>query len=129
MIEQNCIYPDLDYYDQGCLHLTGFNESKLVAYSRILPSQLKYSEASIGRVIVLPECRGTNIANELVNGSIKELYKNFGNQIIRIGAQAHLEKFYSRFGFKTISSPYDEDGIMHIDMTLLIGEFQEFSKI
>lgn len=129
VIEQNCIYPDLDYYDQGCLHLTGFKDGKPVAYSRILPPNLKYPEASIGRVIVLPEFRGTNIANELVNTSIKDLYKSFGEQIIKIGAQAHLEKFYMRFGFQTISDPYDEDGIMHIDMKLICGDFKEFLKM
>ena len=82
----------------------------------------------MGRVIVLPESRGTNVANELVNTSIEEIYKNFGPQKIKIGAQAHLEKFYMRFGFKTISEPDDEDGIMHIDMILANDAFTVFNK-
>lgn len=116
VVEQNCVYPDLDDYDKHCYHLLGFEGDELICCSRILPPGVKYEQASIGRVALKKERRGIGIADELMNTSISDLYKLFGKVPIKIGAQAYLENFYSKFGFKTISEPYDEDGILHIDM-------------
>lgn len=118
VVEQNCVYPDLDGIDSGCHHLIGYRNNEIICCSRILPAGLKYKQASIGRIALKKELRGSGIANTLVEKSLGELFMLHGKVPVKIGAQAHLEKFYMRFGFKTISLPYDEDGIMHIDMML-----------
>ena len=116
VVEQNCVYADLDDYDKNCYHLLGYEKDELLCCSRILSGGVKYDQASIGRVALKKERRGAGIADELMNTSINYLYKLFGKVPIKIGAQAYLENFYSKFGFKTISEPYDEDGILHIEM-------------
>ena len=119
VVEQNCVYADLDDYDKHCYHLLGYDGEELICCSRILSPGLKYEHASIGRVALKKERRGNGIADELMKNSIDYLYKIFGVVPVKIGAQAYLENFYSKFGFKTISEPYDEDGILHIDMLKL----------
>jgi ElaA protein len=71
---------------------------------------------SIGRVVTSPSTRGSGLGRELVAHGIACAVALHPGHAIKIGAQAHLEKFYGGFGFVTVSAPYDEDGIMHIDM-------------
>ena len=74
---------------------------------------MRFPELSIGRVIIAPEARGTGLGKELMKRGIEAA----GGVPIRLGAQAHLEKFYGDLGFVRASEPYDEDGIMHVEMT------------
>jgi ElaA protein len=112
VVEQTCAYLDPDGADQSSRHLWADEGGVIHAYLRIVPAGEKFAEISIGRVITAPEARGTGLGKELMRRGIAAC----GAAPIRIGAQAHLEKFYGELGFARASEPYDEDGIPHIEM-------------
>ena len=120
ILEQTCLYPDMDGLDQDAHHLLGWRvidgKRRLAAYMRVLAPGAKYVEMSLGRVVTAPVARGTGIGRELLAQGIAHAERQHPGHQIRIGAQQHLEKFYASYGFVTVSAPYDEDGIMHIDM-------------
>ncbi|KAA3618944.1 MAG: GNAT family N-acetyltransferase [Calditrichaeota bacterium] len=120
IIEQTCLFPDIDGLDQKSWHLLGYSKledgSQLVAYSRILPAGLSFAEASIGRIITSKRARGTGAGIELMEESIRHLEKMWGKVPIKIGAQEYLIKFYRKFGFEIVDEPYVEDGIPHVHM-------------
>jgi ElaA protein len=120
VLEQTCLYPDIDGLDTGAHHLLGWRTLEgrrtLVAGLRCLAPGAKYDEMSLGRVVSAPSARGTGLGRELVAQGIAHATRLHPGHAIRIGAQAHLERFYGGFGFVTVSAPYDEDGIMHVDM-------------
>ena len=115
IVEQNCPYPEIDGKDPQCLHLFFKDCDNIKAYARILPPGLSYTEPSIGRVIVSADSRGTGLGYKLLDESVKASLKEY-NQPIKIGAQAHLEKYYGVYGFEKVSDEYLEDDIPHIDM-------------
>jgi len=115
-IEQNCVYPDLDNKDQPSYHLLCLQNEKLVAYTRIIPPGIVYTEPSIGRVVTSPAVRGTGIGKELMKRSIGCIEELYGKTPIRISAQVYLQKFYIAFGFQSIGDVYIEDSIDHIEM-------------
>lgn len=119
VVEQNCVYQDCDGYDPRCRHLFGWTEGAdgayLAAYLRMVPAGLKYPEASIGRVVTSPRARGTGAGRALVAEALRVLDAE-GPAPLRISAQAYLENFYRGFGFRTVSEPYLEDGIPHVEM-------------
>jgi ElaA protein len=121
VVEQNCVFQDADNKDQYCHHLMGWQDNILVAYSRIVPPEISYSESSIGRIVTSPKARKNGIGRELVKHSIAELYLLFGKIPIKIGAQMYLQKFYESFGFNQTSAIYLEDDIPHIEMLLRIS--------
>jgi ElaA protein len=120
VLEQTCLYPDIDGLDTGAHHLLGWRSvdgrRELVASLRCLAPGAKYDEMSRGRVVTGPAARGTGLGRDLVAQGIAHAERLHPGHAIRIGAQAHLERFYGSFGFVTVSQPYDEDGIMHVDM-------------
>jgi len=120
VVEQNCVFPDIDGRDPQCWHLLGRTsaapDAPLLAYCRLVPPGVKYAEPSIGRVLTTAAGRGTGAGRELVAEAIKRLDALWPGSAIRIGAQQYLERFYASFGFARVSEPYDEDGILHIDM-------------
>ena len=116
VVEQNCVFQDADDKDQGSWHLMGYENTKLIAYTRIVPAGVIYEVPSIGRVVTSPSVRGKGAGRLLMQESIKVLYELFGRQPIKIGAQFYLKKFYGSLGFKQISDIYLEDGIEHIYM-------------
>jgi len=117
VVEQNCVYPDLDEKDQSSWHLMCLDNEKLVAYTRILPPGISYSEPAIGRVVTSLSIRKTGIGRELMLRSIECCKKLFGQTPISLGAQVYLIKFYESLGFVTVGEIYLEDGIDHIKMT------------
>ncbi len=119
VIEQNCIYRDLDDKDQHSTHLLGKVNDKLVMYLRVLPENLSYPNAiSIGRVVSSPSARGKGYAKAAMAQTFLH-YKQTGKTApIIISAQLYLKEFYSSFGFNAVGEPYDEDGIPHIEMRL-----------
>lgn len=119
IIEQDCIYDDIDNYDQKCSHLLLINSSDLVSYARLVPKNIKYEEPSIGRIIVNPKYRGKGYGVDIVRKSI-DLLKKDGAEAIRIEAQAYLTKFYRELGFEVDSDIYDLDGIPHLEMLLTL---------
>ncbi|SIR14150.1 ElaA protein [Pontibacter lucknowensis] len=118
VVEQTCVFLDMDDKDQLCYHVLFYNEEKvLIATSRLVPAGVSYPDMmSIGRIVTSQLVRGTGVGKELVEMSIEECYRLFGKGPIRIGAQLYARKFYERFGFEQSSEVYDEDGIDHIKM-------------
>ncbi|HMR91520.1 MAG TPA: GNAT family N-acetyltransferase [Chitinophagaceae bacterium] len=118
VVEQQCVFLDMDNKDQQCLHLMGFRNDELVAYTRLVPPGVSYEYPSIGRVVTASGERGKGTGKELMKKSILEIQKLYGNTPIRIGAQVYLLNFYQGLGFQPSGEVYDEDGIDHIEMTL-----------
>ncbi|MBI1272633.1 MAG: GNAT family N-acetyltransferase [Alphaproteobacteria bacterium] len=122
VVEQQCIYPDIDGADPLAHHVLGWVGEgaghKLVAYARIVPSggYHNFPDPSIGRVCVDPAMRGRGIARALMLEAMKWLNEIYPGSPIRLQAQQYLESFYQSLGFQTVTPPYDEDGIPHIDM-------------
>ena len=116
VVEQNCVFQDADDKDQGCWHLMGFSNDRLVAYTRLVPPGVIYDIASIGRVVTSPSARATGLGRQLMKKSIDVVNELFGDGPIKIGAQLYLKKFYESFGFEQVSDTYLEDGIPHIYM-------------
>ncbi|MBC7949430.1 MAG: GNAT family N-acetyltransferase [Chitinophagaceae bacterium] len=116
VVEQKCVFQDMDNKDQFCFHLLGWSSNDLVAYTRLVPPGISYEQPSIGRVVTSPLVRSAGIGKALMEKSIEETERLFGSLPIRIGAQVYLTKFYNSLGFKQSSDIYDEDGIDHIEM-------------
>ncbi len=119
VVEQNCVYQDLDGYDECAFHLFTMENEECIAYARLFLPDLKYSKsASIGRVVVADNFRHLGLGSVLMEKAIRILsdFKEVKN--IRISAQAHLENFYNSFGFQTSGDSYLEDGISHLEMNL-----------
>lgn len=116
VVEQDCVYQDIDGKDQKALHLLGKKEGKIVAYTRIFKSGDYFDEAGIGRVVVQRDQRKYGYGRELMKGSIRAVQKYFKESVIRVSAQIHLERFYHELGFEQIGDGYLEDGIPHIGM-------------
>lgn len=120
VVEQACPYLDADGYDERAWHLLGWlegNEGRILgAYARIFRPGIKYAEASIGRVITHPLVRRTGLGEALMAEALGRVNGIAPGSAIRLGAQLYLERFYGKFGFRRVSEPYDEDGILHIEM-------------
>lgn len=116
VVEQNCVFLDMDDLDGKSLHLQGRSDGELIAYVRILPPGLAYLEPSIGRVVTSPEARRTGAGKALMKKAIEETVAMYPSKSIKIGAQLYLKKFYEGFGFEQCSDVYLEDGIEHIKM-------------
>src|SRR4051812_9663448 len=120
IIEQNCPYPDSDGRDPLAWHLLGWRDGpdgkSLGAYARIFEPGIRYHEASIGRIVTAPDVRGTGLGKQLMVEALRRTEQLVPHQPIKIAAQRRLENFYRGFGFKSISEPYEEDGIIHVDM-------------
>jgi len=116
VVEQNCVFLDMDDKDQFSLHLQGRIDGKLAAGVRILPPGLSYDEPSIGRVVSSPLFRRKGVGIELMKTAIKETISLYGDVAIKIGAQLYLKNFYESFGFIQCSETYLEDDIPHIKM-------------
>jgi ElaA protein len=118
VVEQDCVYQDLDYKDQKSLHILGFKDDKIIAYTRIFKPGDYFKEASIGRVVVKDSERKYGYGHDLIEASIKAVEDHYNTKEITISAQVYLTKFYNSHGFKKVSDEYLEDGIPHIEMLL-----------
>jgi ElaA protein len=116
VVEQNCVFLDMDNKDQKCHHLMGYIDNELVASARIVPPRLAYDEPSIGRVVSNPKYRKTGAGRQLMEEAIRITIQLHGNRQIRIGAQLYLKNFYGSLGFECQGVVYLEDGIEHIEM-------------
>lgn len=120
VVEQVCPYLDADGYDERAWHLLGWVEQEgrkiLGAYARVFAPGIKYREASIGRVMTHPSTRRKGMGEALMTEALRRVESLSPGAGVRIGAQMYLEKFYEKSGFRRVSAPYDEDGIVHIEM-------------
>lgn len=116
VVEQNCVYQDIDGKDKKALHVIGEFEGETVAYCRLFKSGDYFDQASIGRVIVKQNFRDKKWGHDLIKEAIEAIVSQFGESQITISAQLYLKKFYESHGFKQTSEEYLEDGIPHIEM-------------
>lgn len=116
VIEQDCVYQDIDGKDQKALHVLGFKNNKLVAYARIFKPEDYFKEASIGRVLVSKNERQHKYGYDIINASIKAVKDFYNETKIILAAQTYLKSFYNNLGFIEKGEEYLEDGIPHIEM-------------
>ena len=116
VVEQDCVYQDLDDKDKKALHVIGWYGNTIVAYTRIFDVKLYFNEASIGRVVVDQKHRSKGFGIDIMNASIDAIKKHYNQTQIKISAQTYLIKFYNNLGFKEQGKPYLEDGIPHTAM-------------
>lgn len=116
VVEQNCVYQDIDGKDEKALHVLGFYKGKLAAYSRIFKQGDYFEEASIGRVVVSIKFRDKKFGHDLMRASIQAIENKFNTSSITISAQEYLKKFYQTHLFEQTSEKYLEDDIPHIQM-------------
>ena len=116
VVEQDCPYQDVDGKDAKALHILGYEERELIAYTRIFKPGDYFKNASIGRVVVKKSFRGSNYGKSLMNISIKAVNDHFKTDIIEISAQKYLLKFYNELSFKATGAEYLEDNIPHLRM-------------
>ncbi len=116
VVEQNCVYQDIDDKDQKALHVMGIKEGRIVAYARIFKPGDYFDLASIGRVVVSKKERKNGFGVLIMKSAIEAIRNEFGENSIKVSAQTYLKKFYKGFGFKKIGEEYLEDGIPHIAM-------------
>ncbi|MES2831837.1 MAG: GNAT family N-acetyltransferase [Pseudomonadota bacterium] len=127
IVEQQCFYLDIDDADQRAFHLLGWQNHAcesapggqrrvLAAYLRVLPPGVKYIECALGRVVTAPSVRGTGLGRLLMAEGLRWASEQFAGLPIKISAQLRLQRFYEHFGFAIVSMPYDEDGIVHVEM-------------
>jgi len=116
VVEQECAYPDIDDTDIVALHFSGFIDEQLAAYARLIKPGVTYEYASLGRIVVAQQYRGSGLGRILMLAAIEKLEEYYPGERQKIGAQQHLESFYNSLGFNTVSDMNLEDGIPHIDM-------------
>ncbi len=116
VVEQNCVYQDIDGKDQKALHLIGEFDGKIVAYARLFKPGDYFENASIGRVVIQPNYRDKKWGHEMMQEAIAGIETHFGETKITISAQEYLQKFYESNGFVKTSEMYLEDDIPHIEM-------------
>lgn len=115
VIEQNCVYQDLDYDDQKSIHLWLTEGEKVVAMARVCPAGTHMKEISIGRVITTE--RGKGYGKQIMLHAIDAAVEYFNAELIDIEAQEYAKGFYEGVGFKQSSETFMLDGIPHIKMT------------
>ena len=116
VVEQNCVYQDIDFKDQKALHVLGFKDYKIVAYTRIFKPGNYFENSSIGRVVVKENERKFGYGHDVMKASINAIKNYFKEEKITISAQKYLTKFYETHGFTQVGNEYLEDGIPHIRM-------------
>jgi ElaA protein len=122
VVEQQCIYQDIDGMDPQAVHLLGWQAGpdgrRLAAYLRVFAPGIKHADVSLGRVISAPFTRGTGLGRALLREGLDYVARTWPDHALRISAQCYLRRFYGEFGFAECSEEYDEDGIQHVDMRL-----------
>lgn len=119
VVEQTCVYNDLDGWDKHATHIYLYDESLIVAYARMLPAETRFPQVSIGRVVVHPAYRKREYGKLIMKKAMAYVLDVWKAPEIKISAQLHLQKFYEDMGFKASTGIYDEDGIPHVGMIFL----------
>ncbi len=116
VVEQDCVFNDLDNLDQLATHLFIEKENEIIAYARLLKPGTRFPDYSIGRVVVKESERGTGLGKELMQQAQNFIFEEWGAVKIKISAQKYLQRFYEDLGFKIVTDEYLEDGIPHFGM-------------
>ncbi|VAW10458.1 N-acetyltransferase ElaA [hydrothermal vent metagenome] len=116
VVEQDCVYQDLDGKDEKALHIIGKKENKIVAYARVFKAGDYLTEASIGRVVVKSPERKYGFGIVIMKAAMAAIQERFSETLIALSAQTYLKRFYNSLGFTEVGEEYLEDGIPHIKM-------------
>ncbi len=116
VVEQDCVYQDIDGKDDKALHIIGKKKGKIIAYTRCFPQGVYFKEAAIGRVVVSEKERKYGYGHDIMKVSIKAIEEKYNTSAIKLSAQTYLVSFYESHGFKKVGTEYLEDGIPHIAM-------------
>ncbi|MBO3096780.1 GNAT family N-acetyltransferase [Gelidibacter pelagius] len=116
VVEQDCVYQDIDYKDQNALHVMGYKNDQLVAYTRVFKPDDYFDHAGIGRVLVRAGERHLKYGYDIMEASIHLIEEVYNETKIKISAQTYLKRFYNNLGFVEVGDDYLEDGIPHIAM-------------
>ena len=118
VVEQRCVYPEVDGQDPDATHIMGLTDSgALAAYARVLPPHGD-EPPHIGRVIVDPGFRGKHLGRHLMHRALHAVERLYGSRRSALAAQEYLVDFYATFGYVPKSGTYLWDGIPHVDMVL-----------
>ena len=116
VVEQDCVYQDIDGKDQKALHVLGTVEGNIVAYTRVFKPGDYLEKAAIGRVVVASDFRKRDFGKAIMQASIAAVENHFNTTAIGLSAQTYLLNFYNDLGFSALGETYLEDGIPHIYM-------------
>jgi len=116
IVEQDCIYADCDGKDKKAYHLRITEDERLIAYCRILDKGVNFDEISLGRFAVHPDYRSKGIAKNMLKEAMAFIKAELNALSVKLSAQAYIMELYASYGFKPLSEPYDDDGIVHVDM-------------
>ena len=120
VVEQECIYQDIDNKDKKAVHIFLKEKNEIIAYSRVFKEKEYFENPSIGRVVVVNKRRMYGVGKKIMNISIDYIKQNIKAKSIEISAQKYLKKFYSNLGFIQQGDEYLEDNIPHLRMFLII---------
>jgi len=121
VVEQACVYQDIDGLDSKAYHLLGFEEEELVAYTRVFKIDEHFEKTTIGRVVVSDKKRMLGYGKLIMEATLDFIEKQLYQKTVQLSAQTYLIRFYNELGFSIEGEPYDEDGIEHIKMVRKIG--------
>ena len=113
IVEQCSPYPDLDGLDRSAWHLLLRDAGELAGCLRLAPSP----SLRVGRVAVASRLRRQGLGCRLIDHAMSFCQDRYPGQPVRLAAQLALARFYERFGFSPVSQPYDDFGLMHVEMS------------
>lgn len=116
VVEQDCVYNDIDGLDKKAIHQYYKKDGKIVAYSRLLKPGSRFPDYSIGRVVVKKSERGTGLGIIMMEEAKEFILNKWKADKIKISAQKYLQEFYEDLGFVVVTKEYLEDGIPHVGM-------------
>ena len=119
VVEQNCVYQDIDGKDPKALHVIGVADGKIAAYARLFKAGDYFDDASIGRVVIGAGYRDNKWGHDMMSIAIEGIRQHFSEHRITISAQSYLKNFYAQHGFVQTGEEYLEDGIPHVRMQKL----------
>ena len=122
VVEQNCVYNDLDGLDKSATHQFFKKDGEIIAYSRLLKPGTRFPEFSIGRVVVKQSERGTGLGIEMMEAAKNYIVNEWGATKIKVSAQQYLQRFYENLAFEIVTEIYLEDGIPHFGMLFQIKD-------
>ena len=114
VLEQRCLYPEIDGRDPGAWHVFFREEGAIKAYLRVLPPGVSFPEAALGRVLAAERRRG--LGSRIVAEGIRIAREKLGTEVLMLEAQTYARGLYEKAGFRQVSEEFLEDGIPHILM-------------
>lgn len=118
VVEQDCVYQDLDDKDFDAVHIFLSSNNNIDAYLRVIEIDELKQSATIGRVVVAKKRLG--LGTRILKETFAYLKTNTNIHSINIKAQEYAEEFYTQVGFIRVSDVYSLDNIPHINMTIKI---------